>query len=67
MKPELKTLENVKHILLTVDGLGRKIKTQTLIQLLYPSTISEKEFALKIANELCKEELEGKYNETKYV
>ncbi len=56
----MNNLEDVKKILLTVDGLGRKIKTQTLIQLLCPSTISEKEFALKIANELCKEELEGK-------
>jgi hypothetical protein len=60
MKPELKTLENVKHILLTADGFGRKIKTQTLIKLLCPSTISEKEFALKIAAEFCQEEFEGK-------
>ena len=56
----MNNLEDVKKILLTVDGLGRKIKTQTLLQLLCPSNISEKVFALKIADELCKEELAGK-------
>lgn len=56
----MNNLEDVKKILLTVDGLGRKIKTQTLLQLLCPSNISEKVFALKIADEICKEELEGK-------